>query len=325
MRMGNASLREISSIVQIDKSELDGCKVAIDTYNWVYKYMTTTVRFTRDSEYTTPSGDELPNLIGCVKGIKKIYKYGLSPVFVFDGEYHEMKAEEIKERADKKERAEEKMRETSDEVEKAKYKARTQRLDDKVVETTRELISRMNIPIIDAPMAAEAQAAHMTTQNNDIIYSLSDDYDSILFGSEKTVRNFTGSGEKAEILRLKQTLNEYDIDRKDLIHAAILCGTDYNDGVSGVGPKTGINIVKQNKSLDSIRDKIDDKIPRAERIRELYMNPPTKDVQTYGECVNPDTTEAKAYLKGKGILSDDLSNALGDIEDESTQTGLGAF
>ncbi|MFB6295374.1 MAG: flap structure-specific endonuclease, partial [Halobacteriales archaeon] len=50
--MGNASLRDIAVISEVTVEDLDGTTVAIDAHNWLYKYLTTTVKFTDAAAYT---------------------------------------------------------------------------------------------------------------------------------------------------------------------------------------------------------------------------------------------------------------------------------
>ena len=44
------------------------------------------------------------------------------------------------------------------------------------------------------------------------------------------------------------------ISREQLIDIAILVGTDYNEKMPGIGPKTALKLVKQYGSLEKIED-----------------------------------------------------------------------
>jgi len=51
---------------------------------------------------------------------------------------------------------------------------------------------------------------------------------------------------KPEMIDLGENLNNLGIDQDQLIALGILIGTDYNPGgVKGIGPKTGLKLVKQ--------------------------------------------------------------------------------
>ncbi|MFW5911405.1 MAG: flap structure-specific endonuclease, partial [Halolamina sp.] len=71
--MGNADLRDVAVIEDVPFDSLSGSVVAVDAHNWLYRYLTTTVKFTADSVYTTRSGEEVANLVGVVQGLPKFF------------------------------------------------------------------------------------------------------------------------------------------------------------------------------------------------------------------------------------------------------------
>ncbi|MFC6727020.1 flap structure-specific endonuclease, partial [Halobium palmae] len=100
--MGNADLRALAALRDVAFDELSGT-VAVDAHNWLYRYLTTTVKFTRDEVYTTSEGEEVANLIGLVQGLPKFFEHGLDPVFVFDGGVTELKDDEVAARREQRE------------------------------------------------------------------------------------------------------------------------------------------------------------------------------------------------------------------------------
>src|SRR6056297_2291246 len=162
--MGNADLRDLATIEEVPWSEVEPGVVAVDAHNWLYRYLTTTVRFTNESVYTTASGDEVANLIGIVQGLPKFFEHDLTPVFVFDGGPSELKADEIAQRREQREQLEDRLedaREEGDAAEVARLDSATQRLTDVIQETSRELLHHLDVPVVEAPAEGEAQAAHM--------------------------------------------------------------------------------------------------------------------------------------------------------------------
>jgi len=142
--MGNADLRQLAALGDVTWDEVAGSVVAVDAHNWLYRYLTTTVKWTNDAVYTTSEGEEVANLVGVVQGLPKFFEHDLTPVFVFDGGVTDLKEAEVSERREKRERAEERLAEAEergDAVEAARLEARTQRLTDVILETTRELLA----------------------------------------------------------------------------------------------------------------------------------------------------------------------------------------
>ena len=226
--MGNADLRDLAVIEEVSFAELSGV-VAVDAHNWLYRYLTTTVKFTDSRAYTTAAGEEVANLIGVVQGLPKFFEHDLTPVFVFDGAVTDLKSDEVERRRAQRERYEEDLeeaRETGDEVAIARLDSRTQRLTDTIVETTRGLLDRLDVPVVDAPAEGEAQAAHMA-RHGGADYAGSEDYDTLLFGAPLTLRQLTSSGDP-ELMDFEATLADLKLTWEQLVDVAMLCGTDFN-------------------------------------------------------------------------------------------------
>ena len=149
----------------------------------------------------------------------------------------------------------------------------------------------MGIPYIQAPAEGEAQAAYVA-KKGDAWGVGSQDYDSLLFGAPRLVRNLTITGKRKlpgrdvyveilpEIIELDALLRTLKITREQLVDIAILIGTDYNpDGVEGVGPKTAYQLIKRYGSLEKVLKVL----PRAKfpedplKIREYFLKPQVTD------------------------------------------------
>jgi len=322
--MGNSDIRQIGSIEEVAQDEISGQFVAVDASNWLYKYMTTTTRFTNTDSYTNKDGIKLPNLIGVPQGIKKFVKYNVHPVFVFDGKPNDLKADEIERRREVREKAAKKAKNSNNKIDKSKYQSRSQTLNDNIIETTKELLDRLSVPHITAPQAAEAQTAYMA-QSPSFYGALTEDYDSLIFGAPITVRQYTTGDKTIEKMNLNNTLHEQDISYDQLIYATILCGTDYNDGVSGVGPKTSIKLVKEHDSISKLREHLDEPLEDAEEIYELYKNPPVTDGWSEPTRLNPNIDSVKFYLDEQGIDVSEVESVLDNIGNNSSQTGLNSY
>lgn len=304
--------------------EVAGSVVAVDAHNWLYRYLTTTVKFTREEAYTTAAGDEVANLIGLVQGLPKFFEHDLVPVFVFDGGVTELKDEEVAERREAREKAEEQRKEAEergDAVAAARLEARTQRLTDVIHETTRELLELLDVPIVEAPAEGEAQASHMALRG-DVDYVGSEDYDTLLFGAPYTLRQLTSKGDP-ELMDLDATLAEHDITREQLVDVAILCGTDFNEGLSGVGPKTALSAVREHGDLWAVLDAREAYIEHADRVRELFLDPPVTDDYAFETDISPDVDAARAYVTEEWeVDADEVARGFERIESSLVQTGL---
>lgn len=295
--MGISDLRDLAVIEEVSPDAIADSVVAVDAYNWLYRYMTIVVRYTDDDVYTTEDGTEVPNLIGMVKGIPKFFEQSLLPVFVIDGAVLELKEEEMQLRRERRREAAEKassLREQGLEREAARYEARSQELTDVIKRTTRELVDILGIPYVIAPAEAEAQAAHMAREGL-VDYVGSEDYDSLLFGTPVTLRKLTSS-DPIERMDLEATLDKHSITLEQLIDIAILCGTDYNDGIHGFGPKTSLKAIQEKGCLEAVLSDSDASIEDHNELREIFLNALVTSDIDFQRHVDPDIQAAKTYL-----------------------------
>jgi flap endonuclease-1 len=129
-------------------------------------------------------------------------------------------------------------------------------------------------------------------KRGDTDYCASQDYDSLLFGAPKFVRNITISGRRKlpskniyidvvpEVVELQQVLNECGITYEQLIDVGILIGTDFNpDGIKGLGPKTALKLIKQYLNLEEAVVHVENaEFPvEPQRIRDIFLHPKVTD------------------------------------------------
>ncbi|HKL29313.1 MAG TPA: flap endonuclease-1 [Natrialbaceae archaeon] len=322
--MGNAALRELASLETVSFDDLRGSVVAVDAHNWLYRYLTTTVRWTDDAIYTTADGTEVANLVGIVQGLPKFFENDLTPVFVFDGGPSELKTEEIEKRREEREQYEDQLedaRERGDEVAVATLESRTQRLTDTIIETSKELLELFDVPVIQAPAEGEAQGAHMA-RRGDVDFVGTEDYDALLFGAPKTLRKLTSKGDP-ELMNLQATLDEHDLTWEQLVDVAILCGTDFNEGVDGVGPKTALKLVREHGDLWGALEARDAYVENADLVRTLFLDPNVTDDYAFDEDVTPDMDAAREYVIDEWEVDpDEVERGFERIDESVVQAGL---
>ena len=324
--MGNADLRQLAVIEPRPFDEVGGSVVAVDAHNWLYRYLTTTVRFTNSDVYTTAGGEEVANLVGVVQGLPTFFEHDVTPVFVFDGGVTELKDTEVAERREQREAYEEQLEaareaDDADAADVAALESRTQRLTDTIQETTRELLELLDVPYIDAPAEGEAQAAHMA-RYGDVDYVGSEDYDALLLGAPHTLRQLTSKGDP-ECMELEATLEAHDLTWEGLVDAAVLVGTDFNDGIDGVGPQTAVEMIHEHGDLLAALAAREETIPHADHIRAMFLDPTVTDDYDYDPDVEPDLGAARAYVTDEWeVPAAEVDRGFERIEQSVVQTGL---
>lgn len=322
--MGNADLRDLAVIESIPFDELAGSVVAIDAHNWLYRYLTTTVKWTSDDVYTTATGEEVANLVGVVQGLPKFFEHEVTPVFVFDGAVTDLKDDEVQRRREQRERYETALataREEGDAIKVARLESRTQRLTPLILETTRELLGLLDVPVVDAPAEGEGQAARMA-RNGDVDYVGTEDYDALLFGTPLTLRQLTSKGDP-ELMDFEATLEEHDLSWEQLVDVALLCGTDFNEGVRGYGPKTAVKAIREHGDLWGVVEAEDVYVENADRIRDLFLDPAVTDDYAFETSIEPDLPAAREYVTEEWEVDpDEVERGFERIESSVVQTGL---
>jgi flap endonuclease-1 len=265
--------------------ELKGI-AAIDSYNALYQFLSI-IRQPDGTPLMDGEGRITSHLSGLFFRTANFLTQGIRPVFIFDGQPPDMKSRTIQERKEIREESKVKWDQARREGDLAgafRYAMSSSAVDEYILSSARELIRLMGLPVINAPSEAEAQAAYMAGRG-DADYVVSQDYDTLLFGTPVLVRNLTISGKRRfhgrvvtvqpERVLLSEVLENLGITREQLIEIAILTGTDFNPGIRGIGAKTGLKKVKSGDFETTVREKLPDFDP--EPILEFFMNPPVTD------------------------------------------------
>ncbi|MFB6137118.1 MAG: flap structure-specific endonuclease [Halobacteriaceae archaeon] len=315
--MGITDLRAVAAIETVERMDLDAGVAAVDAANWLYRYLNPVVQYTDESVYTTADGREVPNLVGLVQGLPKFLEADLVPAFVFDGDVPDLKSAELARRAEQNRAAAAAAaaaEEAGDEERAARLRARAQRLTDVMWETTTGLLDALGLPVLSAPAEAEAQAAHVA-RRGDAAYAVTEDYDALLFGAPRTLRQFTSSG-PVEVMDLDETLDANDLTREQLVAVAVLCGTDYNEGVSGVGPATALSLVREHGTLEAALAARDATVPDADEICDLFVNPPVTDGYDLAVPDTLDVAAARSYVVDEWeVDADELERGFSRLAD----------
>ena len=278
---------------ELSFDELKDKVIAIDAYNTIYQFLSI-IRQPDGMPLTDSKGRVTSHLSGLLYRTTNLLNYGAMPVFVFDGIPPTLKSKTIAARISRREKAMEEWKSAQEKgmLEEARTHAMAStRITKEVVSSAKELLGYMGMPFIQAPGEGEAQAAYLV--ENGLAYaSASQDYDSFLFGAEIVIRNVTITGRrklpgknvfinvKPEKILLKDLLSKFGISRKQLIWAGMMIGTDFNDGIKGVGPKTALKITKESHTLEDVQNAIKSKyntcIDDAEEVEKIFLQPDVK-------------------------------------------------
>ncbi len=282
------ALREIVEVEELEWSRLNGRTIAIDAFNTLYQFLS--IIRQRDG---TPLQDSQGRITSHLSGLfyRSIHlrNLGIKPIYVFDGKPPEEKQETLLNRHEVKIAAEKKWKAAKEagDFERARSAAQaTSRLTAEMIGDSKTLLDALGLPWVQAPAEGEAQAALICLRGD--AYAVgSQDWDALLFGALRIVRNINLSGKRKvpgrnlfvdihpELVELQKTLAALAITREQLIALGLLVGTDYNpQGIKGVGPKKALDLVKKNGDFDSIFSKVQWDFSRSpQELKELFLHP----------------------------------------------------
>mgnify|MGYP003340827805 FL=1 len=297
--------------------------IAIDAYNAIYQFLAS-IRGPDGLQLSDSEGRITSHLSGLLYRNVNFLSLGIKPVYVFDGKPPSLKTAEIERRKQIK-------RDATVKYEKAiaegnlddarKYAQQTTSMKDGMVQESKEILRYFGIPYVEAPSEGEATAAHMT--NTGVAYaSASQDFDSILCGAKRLVRNFTNSGRRKipnkntyidvvpEVIETQKTLDDLELSREQLVDVGILIGTDFNpNGFERVGPKTALRMIKKYSRLEDIPE-IQEQLQQIdfEEIRQIFLKPNVADVDDL-DFKSVDYEGLTNYLVKERSFSEDRINS----------------
>ncbi|MDX1535124.1 MAG: flap endonuclease-1, partial [Thermoplasmata archaeon] len=275
------------------------------------------------------------HLSGLIYRTSTVLQQGGLPIFVFDGAPHPLKLGVLQGRARVRARAEvewQEAREAGD-LERARRKAQQAvRLTDPLLDSAQELLGLMGVPMVQAPSDGEAQASHMV-RKGDAWATGSQDYDALLFGSDRLVKNLGLSGRRKlprrneyvtvqiELIRLAENLESLGVTREQLVDMALLMGTDFNEGVKGIGPKKALKLIQEHGDLEKAVAAEGLNLENVDEVRSIFLKPDVTDDYTL-TWDDPDGAAISEFLvQGFDFSEERVRTAVRRLEEGAASRG----
>lgn len=278
-------LGDLFGRVDITLEHLSGKIVAVDAHNTLYQFLSV-IRQPDGTPLMDSSGRITSHLSGLIYRTTNLIEAGIRPAFVFDGKPPGIKEGTIEERRQVRAEAYRRWEEAKavGSPDAFKYAQASSRVTGEIIEDAKKILGYMGVPCIQAPSEGEAQTAFMVSRG-DAYCAASQDYDSLLFGATLLVRNLTITGRRKlprknvyvnvepEMINLEDGLSKLQITRGQLVDIGLLVGTDFNEGIKGIGPKTALKLVKKHRSLADILKEQGKEIDNYECVQQFFLSP----------------------------------------------------
>ena len=296
----------------------------------------------RDSE-----GNLTGHLLGLFNRSIMLMENGIRPIWVFDGKPPDAKRNVLMKRKEIKENAEKEKNEAKDEgnMEKAlKFANQTIKIDKKMTDDAKKLITLLGIPLIEAPSEAEASCS-ILAKDKICFCACTEDMDTLCFGCPYLIRDLSTKDDNVIQIQLSDVLKGLNLNMDEFIDLCILCGCDYCSRIEGIGAITAYKLIKDNKNIENVLKYAEkynkDNTHKKKMIydlntfdyqlaRKLFKEPEvvnTKDIKL--DFKKPDYEGLKQFLvKEKNFSESRIDNAmkrLDNAKNKSNQSRLESF
>ncbi|HLD15634.1 MAG TPA: flap endonuclease-1 [Candidatus Nanoarchaeia archaeon] len=249
---------------ELSFDDLKNKRIVVDFSNSIYQFISS-IRQPDGTPLMDSQGRVTSHLMGIWTRFMNLIRKDVKLIIVLDGKAPILKIKEQEERAFRKEIAKEKFQQAKDEEDiegMAKYAKQNLRVSKEMINESRELMEAMGLPVIQAPSEADAQMSFIV-ERGDAWAAATTDVDPLLHGCPRLVTNLTLSQKRRlpsgkvvnitpELIELKEVLSNLGLNQDQLIALSILVGTDYNEGIERVGPKTALKLVKQHHDFETL-------------------------------------------------------------------------
>jgi len=144
--------------------------------------------------------------------------------------------------------------------EEEKQSKRLVRAGKKENDDVKKLLDLMGVPVVNAPMEAEAQACALAVKG--LVYAVgTEDMDALTFKAPVLLRKMTFANAKTDLqsLSYSKALEGLELTHDQFVDLCILLGCDYCDSIRGIGPKTALKLVKEHGCIENILKNIEGK------------------------------------------------------------------
>ena len=330
------NLRDLAKAESIDLSDLAGEKIGVDVFLSAYQFITAMT-----GEDGRPLSDSksrpVAHLMGFLDRATILIASGIEPVFVFDGKPPDLKRETLDDRRARKNVAKKKW---EDAIESGDLKAAKKigpqiaEYTPEMVQETKDLFDVLGVSWIEAPMEAEGAAA-VRARNGELHAVATQDWDALLYGAPIMIRNLMSHGTKkfgrtltAERIVLQDLLDEHGLTHEQLVDLGIMIGTDFHPGFKGIGPKTGLKLIKAHGTLEAVAEVKGIEVPtNIEEIRNLFLNHPINEDEELPTTNRAVEEQIRAFVQNERGFSEnrtmralDRLASVGKLRSESKPT-----
>ena len=256
------------SILHDNLYKLSGKKVAIDASLIIYQQLL------RHQLLKNTKGEITNHITGLFYKLINYLSLNIEVIFVFDGKPPDLKQECIKERKKKVQNAKDKMESCNDEEKKNELEKSTLRLTKDMIDNVKKLLDLMGVSYIHMDVGEGEAIAAELCRIGYVDYVLTEDMDTLVYGSPKLIRNCLDKSLKRKdivsIIDYDKMIEGFEMTDEQFVKFCILCGCDYCTNVPKVGNTTALKMIKKHNTIENIIEEYKNKYEFPEGYAELF-------------------------------------------------------
>jgi flap endonuclease-1 len=259
------------SFVPTDYSVFEHQRIALDMMNILYVYK---------------ARDEYNWMRRVIEFMIYLRNLKVHPICVFDGQSHPLKQNTVEKRRSEREKGKERAETLSQSLEQYRQTQVRTEYFDKFLETHPDFISKLTgrpilsqiehylqklcknyslhfrtaeieglkkilhalgIIVIDAEHDGEALCSQLS-ENGQVATVISNDSDVFFFGCNQVLFKFTEQG--GYLIKFTDILQVLGLTKEEFIDLCLLCGTDFNTSIRGIGFCRALALIQRYKTID---------------------------------------------------------------------------
>jgi flap endonuclease-1 len=114
------------------------------------------------------------------------------------------------------------------------------------------------------------------------------------------------------LIELSGFLTHHGITREQFVDLAILVGTDFNEGIKGIGPKTALKLIRQYGRLEGLPQELTEKLrPDFDTLRSIFLRPNVRTDYSTGQRPVDEQALFRFLCDERGFSRDRVEIAVG--------------
>ncbi|MBL4898153.1 MAG: hypothetical protein JKX76_00765 [Colwellia sp.] len=185
-----------------------------------------------------------------------------------------------------------------------KIESQIQHVTDEDVDMLKGLLDTLQIPYLTANSEADPLCAKLCNDDN-VYAAMSRDSDLFAYGCHRIIQEYNVVSGMCVFINFEDVLNELEMTGNEFRDFCIMCGTDFNDNIPGIGPVKSFKLIKKYGNIDTIAEmerSLGVGILNHKRTREIFGGCYNGDTKyTCNFCDIPDITSILDYIEHHNI------------------------